>query len=111
MEDKEGEIRRLLIEVEAVRSRPVVPEISEEEVAELRSELMKKQREFVGIRLDIDDYQYQIQTLTNSSNMQKKTIAEYQERLINEREEYELMTKDYKMRERKYQEQISLLQD
>lgn len=39
---------------------------------------MKKQREFVGIKLDIDDYQYQIQTLTNTVNMQKRTIAEYQ---------------------------------
>jgi AICAR transformylase/IMP cyclohydrolase PurH len=80
-------------------------------VAELRGELMKKQREFVGIRLDMEDYQYQIQTLTNSGNMQKKTIAEYQERLINEREEYDLMAKEFKMRERKYQEQIALLQD
>lgn len=52
LEDKEAEIRRLGIELETSRYKPTayVPEISEDEVQELRNEVNKKQRELIAMK-------------------------------------------------------------
>jgi chromosome segregation ATPase len=112
VEDKDSDIRRLHIELDSVRHQPVTePAFSEEEVQELRNELGKKQRELINMRFDLEDRQYQLETSTNNANMLKNTLSEYQERLLSEREEFEGTLKESSQRERRLQQEISLLNE
>jgi predicted nucleic acid-binding Zn-ribbon protein len=112
IEDRDATIRRLEIDIDAVRNAPAPePATSEEEVQELRSELGKRQRELINMRYDIEDYNYRLETATNSANMLKGTVADYQERMIAEREQYEAAIREYSQRERRVQEEILSLRE
>lgn len=49
--------------------------------------------------------------MTNSANMLKTTLAEYQQRLNDEREEYESAIREASQRERRLQQEINSLQE
>lgn len=78
---------------------------------ELRGELGKRQRELINMKYDLEDSQYRLETATNSVNMLKGTVADYQERMIAEREQYEAAIKESSQRERRYMEEISSLRE
>lgn len=71
----------------------------------------KKQRELINNRFDLEDRQYQLETMTNSANMLKTTLSEYQQRLNDEREEYESAIREASQRERRLQQEINSLQE
>lgn len=75
IEDRDSEIRRLHIELDAVSNRPAPePATSEEEVQELRTELGRKQRELINMRYDLEDSQYRLETAANTVGMLKNTV-------------------------------------
>jgi predicted nucleic acid-binding Zn-ribbon protein len=112
IEDRDSEIRRLHIELDAVSNRPAPePATSEEEVQELRGELGRKQRELINMRYDLEDSQYRLETAANTVGMLKNTVSEYQERMINDREQYEAALRDYAQRERRTQEEMGALRE
>ncbi len=76
---------------------------------ELRGELGRKQRELINMRYDLEDSQYRLETANNTVLMLKNTVSEYQERMINDREQYEATFRDYAQRERNTQEEIAAL--
>ena len=64
----------------------------------------------IGLRYDMEDLQYRYETANNNVTMLKDTVAEYQERMIAEREQYEVLLRDYTQRERRLKQEISNLQ-
>ena len=52
VEDKQAEIRRLMIDLETSRYKPnaVVSDVGEEELQELRNQVNKKQREIISLK-------------------------------------------------------------
>lgn len=76
LEDKQTELRRLSIELETSRYKPAaaVPEVSEEEIQELRNEVSKKQRELISMKYELDDKQFQLESANSTLNMLKNNI-------------------------------------
>jgi hypothetical protein len=51
-----------------------------------------------------------LETANNNATMLKNTVAEYQERMIAEREQYETEVREYTQKERRSQQEILHLQ-
>lgn len=45
---------------------------------ELRNEISKKQRELISMKYDLDDKQFQIESMTNTINLLKNSMNELQ---------------------------------
>ena len=45
---------------------------------ELRNEISKKQRELISLKYDLDDKQFQIESMTNTINLLKNSMNELQ---------------------------------
>ncbi len=45
---------------------------------ELRNEINKKQRELISMKYDLDDKQFQIESMTNTINLLKNSMNELQ---------------------------------